>query len=430
MGPCISRPVQKSTLNTQCAADIILHIIEQIENAKYSNIDENDIKHIKNVIQKNLSLYNPVSLQNDETSDDPYLMRLLGITTDTIPYTKPRTSLECKSIPVQFKDTLLSNEFDVYEFDKATQGNPLCTLGLYVIQKKGLIESLSLDIQKLVLFLGKIESGYKTKNLYHNNLHATNVLQLLFFIMQERPICDSILLLSVYVAAIVHDFKHMGKTNEFLIATSHFIANTYNDIAPLENWHVSEAMKLLQYDHFNFIPEKYFKSFRQQVINLVLSTNMTQHFSICNSHENTVFHYLQLALKAADIGHICFPLKHHLLWVQNLEEEFFCQGDIEKEMGMQVTPLFDRNDFGITSTQVQFLEMVARPLFLKVSKIFPKSGFILTETLTKNLKYWRQYNIHSSTKEQYSSCSLVRLPSELVFLSLPSMTLEDYEQKM
>jgi hypothetical protein len=39
-------------------------------------------------------------------------------------------------------------------------------------------------------------------------------------------------------------------------------------------------------------------------------------------------------------------------WVQNLEQEFFAQGDVERANAMAISPLFDRNHAGITRSQV------------------------------------------------------------------------------
>jgi hypothetical protein len=46
-------------------------------------------------------------------------------------------------------------------------------------------------------------------------------------------------------------------------------------------------------------------------------------------------------------------LQVHKRWVQNLEEEFFQQGDAEKRHDLPVSALFDREKPGITKSQVR-----------------------------------------------------------------------------
>jgi cAMP-specific phosphodiesterase 4 len=55
---------------------------------------------------------------------------------------------------------------------------------------------------------------------------------------------------------------------------------------------------------------------------------------------------MQVALKVADIGHCALPWDQHLLWLGRLEEEMFKQGDAEKDAGMPVSPLMDRDKPG------------------------------------------------------------------------------------
>jgi hypothetical protein len=62
---------------------------------------------------------------------------------------------------------------------------------------------------------------------------------------------------------------------------------------------------------------------------------------------------MQLALKCADLGHLSSPRTVHKKWVQALEEELFRQGDCEKRVGLQVSPLMDRDKHGITKSQVR-----------------------------------------------------------------------------
>lgn len=50
-------------------------------------------------------------------------------------------------------------------------------------------------------------------------------------------------------------------------------------------------------------------------------------------------------------------------WVNRLQDEFFHQGDLEKSAGLPVSPLFDRDKPGVTSSQPGFFDIIALPLF-------------------------------------------------------------------
>ena len=61
---------------------------------------------------------------------------------------------------------------------------------------------------------------------------------------------------------------------------------------------------------------------------------------------------VQVALKCADLGHLASEDRIHRKWVAALEEEMFCQGDLEKARGHpSVSPLMDRDKGGITRSQ-------------------------------------------------------------------------------
>ncbi len=46
---------------------------------------------------------------------------------------------------------------------------------------------------------------------------------------------------ALLLGALIHDFKHPGKSNAFLTKTGHTLALTYNDVSILENYHLSEV---------------------------------------------------------------------------------------------------------------------------------------------------------------------------------------------
>jgi hypothetical protein len=89
---------------------------------------------------------------------------------------------------------------------------------------------------------------------------------------------------------VVHDFEHGGLTNDFLVYSLDALAVLYNDRSPLENHHLAAAFALLRRPEYNFMPsmpKAEFEKYRKLVIELVLATDMKQHFSIL-SHFTTV----------------------------------------------------------------------------------------------------------------------------------------------
>ncbi len=63
--------------------------------------------------------------------------------------------------------------------------------------------------------------------------------------------------------------------------------------------------------------------------------------------------WLQIALKCADIGHLSCPQVLHQRWTAQLRDEFFLQGDQEKQKHLAISPLMDRTEVaGLTKSQV------------------------------------------------------------------------------
>ena len=86
-----------------------------------------------------------------------------------------------------------------------------------------------LDARRLTRFLLAIEAGYSTQQevLYHSRSHAADVLQSIFVLMRRGALdkylgtgqSKQLAVLAAYLAAAVHDYQHVGLSNDFLIRT-------------------------------------------------------------------------------------------------------------------------------------------------------------------------------------------------------------------
>jgi len=61
---------------------------------------------------------------------------------------------------------------------------------------------------------------------------------------------------------------------------------------------------------------------------------------------------LALVLHSADISHPGKPWTIHYTWTESLMEEYFKQGEKEKELGLPCSPLCDRDNTLVAESQI------------------------------------------------------------------------------
>jgi hypothetical protein len=220
------------------------------------------------------------------------------------------------------------------------------------------------------------------------------------------------LMLAAVVSAAVHDFQHPQVNNNFLINYADERSVQFNDQAVSENHSIYAGLKLLGDPQFDFTGkwvEKEKRAFRKAIVNTVLGTDMTIHFEILTLFETKIgkdprlanlgsrekfvamddeqkLLTLRVILKVADLGHVASPYEQHMIWANNLSEEFFLQGDREKAAGDPVSFLMDRSKPGASAprNQVGFIRAIALPLFKALANVFPEVSALVNEA-TSNL---------------------------------------------
>merc|ERR1719476_529938 len=98
---------------------------------------------------------------------------------------------------------------------------------------------------------------------------------------------------------------------------------------------------------------------------------------------------LKVVLKCADLGHLALPWGTHLRWAHRLEREFFEQGDQEKIMGLCTSALADRDQPGVTQTQVGFFDFVVLPIFRAVGASLPGAAPMVA-AVELNYGHWQE----------------------------------------
>ena len=196
-----------------------------------------------------------------------------------------------------------------------------------------------------------------------------------------------------------------------MINTAHEIATKYNDISVLENYHIAEAFNIVRsdqkYDIFSLLNKDEKKSFRKKIIDCVLSTDMTSHaryfnmiklkvekFDIKNginselifpsnsdSLPQTQQEFCNLILHFSDIANPAKPFDVYKPWMYTVMEEFFLQGDKEKELGIPISFLCNRETVTIEGSQIGFIDGIVLPFAIPIIEVFPSLNFFI-----KNLK--------------------------------------------
>ena len=371
--------------------------------------DKERVKQVYEHMKSTRDLRTPKNLQQ-ELAHDP---RLSAETSDalfslvgTVPFAYERGSIDYRSRPSisSFPPShVLSTAQTSWTFDslQLTMPQPLTTLAVHLIQGENLIKKLRIDRRRLITFFSTIEATYRRVS-YHNVFHACEVLQYMHMLLtaggvKDRCRLDDQTTLACYIAALAHDMGHSGVTNDFLIKTNDDIALTYNDTSVWENFHASACIKAMRRQSCNFLQGDSnidYATFKTSICKLILATDIKVHFQLMSLFndidiEQDCLPCLQMAIKCADLSHMCKKQDLHVAWVRRLEEEFLQQGDIERSRGVPVGLMMDREKpLKLSDTQVGFFEVIAMPMFRSFVATHP-DALPMLEAAEQNLAMWK-----------------------------------------
>lgn len=307
----------------------------------------------------------------------------------------PEIEIDCDNI-----------NFDIFSLKNllAKQSHVLHLMSNKIFTFWNLFNKMSVDSVKFSKFVGEVADGYRN-NPYHNNLHAADVMQVSHIFLKVGKLAEiakleAIHIFSFLLAAMIHDFKHPGVTNSFIEANLDEIALVYNDRSALENFHISEAFRVAQKPHcdiFENLAKEEFRMIRHLLIQSVLGTDIVCHNSQLGMIQNKLQNQsvlanekelvLEVFLHAADISHSLRPWDVHRKWSMLLQDEFFEQGDIEKQLGRDVFVLFDRERASIPNLQLGFINGVILPYFTPLLGLVPSLLDCISD-IEKNRDNW------------------------------------------
>lgn len=281
-------------------------------------------------------------------------------------------------------EALRKPTFDVWMWEP----NEMLSCLEHMYHDLGLVKDFNINPIVLKRWLLCIHDNYRS-NPFHNFRHCFCVAQMMYSMisfcsLQGQFSQDDILVLMT--AAICHDLDHPGYNNTYQINARTELAVRYNDISPLENHHCAVTFQILEQPECNifssFDPVS-FKQIRQEIITLILATDMARHGEILDSFKQKVDSFdftneehatslKMILIKCCDISNEVRPMEVADPWVDCLLEEYFMQSDREKAEGLPVAPFMDRDKVTKSSAQIGFIKFVMIPMFEAVAEIFPQ----------------------------------------------------------
>ncbi|OHS95423.1 3'5'-cyclic nucleotide phosphodiesterase family protein [Tritrichomonas foetus] len=298
--------------------------------------------------------------------------------------------------------------FELNFFCIEYNGIGLFKVAFAVFNAFNLLERFQIPNELFFTFLYKLRSMYNEPP-YHNWIHAIDVLQ--YFAYQiHKASFDNVLtgleLLAICVASICHDIGHEGLNNVYNVNAKTPLGILYKDQSVMETHHCELAIHIISLDEcniFHALQPNELKNIWNWIIQMILATDMAHHFKLVkNANDimdqgpinlaNTSHRIMAMTMlmKVADISNVSRPFEIADKWCEILTEEFWRQGDLELQGGLEISsPLNDRKNCNKPKGQIGFYNYICIPLYSAIARIFPELE-VNVEAVKSNLEKWKE----------------------------------------
>jgi hypothetical protein len=225
-----------------------------------------------------------------------------------------------------------------------------------IFDERGLFTNFSIPVTTFVNFVKEIKAGYNSSAPYHNHHHAFDVMHVCYLLIarcKADEYLDSFNIMSVLVGALAHDLGHDGFNNSFHCTTNSELAVVYNGISVLENFSAAYLFRILRKDKCNIfarLSDSDMAKMRSRLIDLILDTDAKNHFMLMTRFKHSIEMkelsrglLSSMLLHVSDVSNPTRPGVIARKWAFAVQEEFFRQGDKEKELQVSTSPFMDRD---------------------------------------------------------------------------------------
>jgi hypothetical protein len=286
---------------------------------------------------------------------------------------------------------------DVNPLIQVVEINAVPLIFLQTVMRKELHQSLQLDfellfnISKHIALVSREHVPFNGPGLMCLNAHSVYYLTVNNF----EKLIDDFEMFAVFFSVLVSKYQHSGLTNDFLVKTRHSTALRYNDITVQESQVLARFTKLLSNPEYNFLillEALHVDAFRKLVILLVLKLDIARHFDFLSRLQtklasdrypdgqtwlNFVTKFSRVPrgdecddritllftlMRCADLSWACKTPALSGRWADRFTEELFAQGDVEKQVGVPISPFSDRDIVQPQKCQMAYMIVIVYPI--------------------------------------------------------------------
>ncbi|VDN52735.1 unnamed protein product [Dracunculus medinensis] len=306
------------------------------------------------------------------------------------------------SLKMEIKDRIVEIEtIDIDVRQLSDMKKPLYAIYMFQDLFDGIVR---FDHDDLVRFVLTVRKNYRNV-AYHNWEHGWTVAHAMYLILKVTNIFDALESLGLYVACLCHDLDHRGRNNAYMKSMSAPLAAMYST-SVMEHHHFNQTVTILQQDGHNIfksLSSREYKMVLKLIKHCILATDLALFFvnkaKMKVIIDQTEFDWNipdhrslmeSIIMTGCDLIASAKPWSVQTEIVKVIFQEFYEQGDAERESGKEPIAMMDRNRaHELPKMQVEFMTGICIPCYEIISKVVPESA-VLFERCWHNSKKWKE----------------------------------------
>ncbi|GMS99649.1 hypothetical protein PENTCL1PPCAC_21824, partial [Pristionchus entomophagus] len=260
------------------------------------------------------------------------------------------------------------------------------------------------DPDDLTRFILTVRKNYR-KVAYHNWAHGWSVAHAMFVLLNSTDIFTPFEALALFISCICHDLDHRGKNNAYMKNMSTPLAAIYST-SVMEHHHFNQTVTILQQDGHNILKSMTSEEYKKALAAIkhcILATDLALFFpnrarlaglvAEGNFDLEEIEHRKLLKgilMTGCDLIASAKPWVIQTETVKVIFEEFYDQGDAERNNGKEPIAMMDRTKaHELPQMQVGFMRGICVPCYDVIAQVIPEVGK-LRDQCEFNAKMWEQ----------------------------------------